>query len=196
MLLGPSAYNIRSSPVSPRKKKTKTSAYISYAILSQRMATATSVGPSLRIDMIIRLVKRRATSWLWTFGPKIPKRFLHLHLILVPVNTHRDRQMDAGCCSSSTHPQENCNRSSKCCLQIPFFCMPLLYTPPTHKAMFHGWMERNGMELMDGWIPLLFYHPTTRVQQGIANTWKCAGQSANCWVSLLTKLDAWSTTAT
>ena len=99
------------------------------------------------------------------FRSKIPYMFLQLHLILMPVNTHRDRQMDAACCSSSTHPEENCNRS-KCCLQIPFFCMPLLYTPPTHthKAMFHGWMDSPP-----------FYRPTTRVQRGVANTWKCAG---------------------
>ena len=128
MLLRPSAYKIRSSPAHSRKRP---SACISYAILS-----------SAAVELWLFGCKKEGNFLALDFRSKIPYMFLQLHLILMPVNTRRDTQMDAGCCSSSTHPEENCNRS-KCCLQIPFFCMPLLYTPPTdtHRAMFHGWMD-------------------------------------------------------
>ena len=125
--------------------------------------------------MIIRQVKRRATSWPWTFG--LPNQIcLHLHLMHVYKHcTHRVRDHRGWEASSSTHPQEIAVSPSAVC-RFPFLHASALYPSNSTKQMFYGWMEIwNGT---DGFPS--FLSPTTRVQ-GLANTWKCAGQSIYCW---------------
>ena len=132
---------------------------------------AAALGPNLLGAMIIRLVKRRATSWPWTFV--LPTKYVCTSTWCMSTSTAHTEMRDhrGWLASSSTHPQEIAVSPSAVC-RFPFLHASALYPSNSTKQMFYGWMEIwNGT---DGFPS--FLSPTTRVQ-GLANTLKCT----YCW---------------